>query len=107
MATKTKTPIPFSVMSGEGDSFIVGEKTYTVNPMLVGDALKFADDNLSVGSQIFNIAEKNSRKKIDGYLSKYCTNEKGDAMSLDAVVADEWDVVHLKNFVKKLVDISG
>lgn len=102
-----KTPVPFSIMNGEGDSFVVGEKNYTVKPMLVGDALKFSDDNLSVGSQIFNIAIKEKREKINKYLSKYCTNDKGEPMSLESAIADDWDVVDLKEFIKKLVDISG
>lgn len=108
MANKeTKKPVPFSVMSGEGDSFIVGEKNYTVKPMLVGDALKFLNEGLSIGTQIFNLAEPKAKAKLNEYLSRYCTNEKDEPMSIDKVIEDNWDVIHLKNFMKKLCDISG
>ena len=105
--TEAKAPVPFSVMSGEGDSFIVGEKTYTVKPMLVGDALKFADDSLSVGSQIFNLADPKAKEKLDNYLQRYCTDETGEAMSIEKIINDGWSVVDLKLFIRKVVDISG
>ena len=94
-------------MSGDGESFIVGEKTYTVKPMLVGDALKFSDEGLSIGTQIFNIARPETRTKVDAYLSQYCTDETGAVMSIEKIITDNWSVVDLKLFIRKLVDISG
>lgn len=105
--TEDKAPIPFSVMSGDGEPFVVGEKKYTVKPMLVGDALKFADDGVSLGPQILNLGNPASKVKIDSYLSKYCTDEKFESMSLEKITADNWNVVDLKLFIRKLVDISG
>lgn len=102
-----KTPVPFSVMSGDGESFVVGEKEYTVKPMLIGDALKFSDSSLSIGSQIFNLAQPKTREKVNDYLSQYCTDKNGDAMSIEKITADNWNVVDLKLFIRKLVDISG
>ncbi|OPX46395.1 hypothetical protein CLHUN_02110 [Ruminiclostridium hungatei] len=102
-----KTPIPFSVMSGDGESFGVGEKSYTVKPMLVGDALKFAEDGLFIDVQLFNLGNKKAKAKLDEYLSRYCTDENNEPMSIEKITADNWNVVHLKQFVKKLVDISG
>lgn len=107
MATKTKDPIPFSVMSGEGDSFIVGEKVYTVKPMLVGDALKFLDDKISIDLQIFNLTNAKTKAKLSEYLSAYCANEAGEAMNIDKIIEDGWTVVDLKMFMRKLCDISG
>lgn len=108
MATKkTKDPVPFSVMSGEGDSLIVGEKAYTVKPMLVGDALKFLEEGLSIGSQIFNLADPKAKAKLEGYISSYCTNEAGEAMDISKISEAGWSIVDLKNFMKKLCDISG
>ncbi|WP_024834154.1 hypothetical protein [Ruminiclostridium josui] len=102
-----KTPVPFSVMNGDGESFAVGEKTYTVKPMLVGDALKFAADGVSLGSQIFNLGDKKSKEKLEKYLSQYCVDESGEPMTIDKIIVDNWNVVHLKLFIRKLVDISG
>jgi hypothetical protein len=104
---EAKAPVPFSVMTGDSELFIANDKKYNVKPMLIGDALKFTEDNLSIGSQIFNIGIEANREKIESYLKKYCTNDKGDEMSVESVVADEWSVVDLKNFVRKLCDISG
>jgi hypothetical protein len=104
---EAKAPVPFSVMNGDSELFIVKDKKYHVEPMEIGDALKFSDEKLSVVSQIFNLAVEESRQKIDNYLKKYCTNDKGDAMSLEAVIAEKWNIVDLKNFVRKLCDISG
>lgn len=102
-----KTPVPFSVMSGEGESFVVGEKSYTVKPMLVGDALKFAEDGLFIDVQLFNLGNKKAKAKLDEYLSRYCIDENNESMSIEKITTDNWNLVHLKQFVKKLVDISG
>jgi hypothetical protein len=102
-----KVPVPFSVMSGDGESFVVGEKAYTIKPMLVGDALKFSEEGLSIGSQIFNLSDKKSRAKLDKYLGQYCNDETGASMSIDRISTDNWNLVHLKQFIRKLVDISG
>lgn len=102
-----KTPVPFSVMSGDGESFVVGEKNYTVKPMLVGDALKFAEDGLFIDVQLFNLGNKKAKAKLEEYLSRYCVDENNDPMSIEKITTDNWNVVHLKQFVKRLVDISG
>lgn len=100
-------PTPFSVMIGEGETFKVGDKSYTVKPMLVGDAIKFLGESFSIGTQIFNLANKKAKAKLDEYLTKYCTNEKNEPMSINKVVEDEWNLVQLKEFMRKLCDISG
>jgi len=104
---KKNAATPFHVMSGEGEQFEVGNKAYTVIPMSVGDALKFLNESFSIGTQIFNLADKKNRKKIEEYLAKYCKDEKGEPMSLEKIVEDNWNVVHLKQFIRKLCDISG
>lgn len=103
----TKTPVPFSVMNGDGESFVVNEKEYTIKPMTIKDALKFADEGLSIGPQIFNLAKKEYRERIDSYLSKYCFDSNGQPVSLKQVTNDDWDLVQLKEFIKKLCDLSG
>ncbi len=75
--------------------------------MLVGDALKFASENISLGPQIFNLSDKKTREKLEKYISQYCTDDSGESMTIDKAIADSWNVVHLKLFIRKLVDISG
>lgn len=104
---EAKAPVPFSVMNGDPELFIAQGKKYNVSPMKIADAVDFSDDNLSVGSQIFNIAVKENREQVNGYLSKYCTKENGDSMTLEIAMADDWDIVDLKKFIRKLCDISG
>jgi hypothetical protein len=104
---EAKTPVPFGVMKGDSELFIANDKKYKVKPMKIGDALNFANDTIAINSQIFNLALDDRKKKIDEYLSKYCAKESGETMSLDSAIADDWDVVDLKNFVKKMCDISG
>ena len=64
-------------------------------------------DNLSIGSQLFNVSNKDSKTKIDKWLNGYAVDSKDEPMSLDKAMNDEWDIVDLKNFIKKLCDISG
>jgi hypothetical protein len=104
---EAKTPVPFSVMSGDGESFIVKDKKYTVLPMEVGDALKFSDEGLSIGPQIFNLSKPEAREKISNYLSRYCLDENGESMSLDRIVEEKWVLGDLRLFVRTLVEISG
>ena len=104
---EARTPVPFSVMTGEPELFIAQNKKYHIKPMKIGDALKFIDDKVIIEAQIFNLAAKENREKINYYLSKYCTNEKGEPMSLESAITDDWDIVDLKKFVHKLCDISG
>jgi hypothetical protein len=105
--SKEATPVSFSVMNGEPEIFIAQKKKYHIEPMKVSDAMKFSDENLSVGAQIFNLASKENREKLNYYLSKYCTNEEGELMSLDSVIKADWDIAELKSFIRRLCDISG
>lgn len=107
MSKNTKSPTPLSVMLGDGGSFIVKEKSYIVKPIALQDAEKFMNDNLSLGAQLFNIANKKEKEKVDNWLSKYCFDDEGNSVSLEQVMNDNWDVVDLKEFFKKLCDLSG
>lgn len=108
MATKkTNNPVPFSVMSGEGDSLFIGDKEYTVKPMLVGDALKFLESTISIDMQLYNLTAPRAKTKLAEYLTDYCTNESGTAMSIDKIIEDGWTLADLKMFMRKLCDISG
>ena len=100
-------PTSLSTMLGSGDSFDTKGKSYTVKPMSLEHIEAFMADNLSIGSQLFNVSNKDSREKVDKWLSGYAFNNKGEPMSLEKVMADDWDIVDLKNFFRKLCDLSG
>lgn len=95
-----------STMLGSGGSFKVKEKYYTIKPIVLKHIEDFMKDNLSVGTQFFNIANKKSREKVDRWLSEYCFDDENNLVTLEIVMADGWDVVDLKEFFKKLCDFS-
>jgi hypothetical protein len=107
--TEANSPVDLSTMLGTlgGDGFKAGEKTYTVKPMALKHVDEFMKDNLSLGTQLFAITNKVSKEKIEKWLSRYCFDLKGEPMSVEKVMADDWDIVDLKNFIKKLCDLSG
>lgn len=107
MAKDNKTPTPLSVMTGEGGPFIVKGESYKIKPIALKDIDKFMSDNLSVGSQLFNITDKNAKAKVDNWLSNYCFDEKNKAINLETAMELGWDVVDLKEFFRKLCDFSG
>jgi hypothetical protein len=106
---EAKNPVDLSTMLGtlSGDSFKVGDKTYTVKPMALKHVDEFMKDNLSLGAQIFNLSNKDVKSKIEKWLSGYCFGRNGEAMSLQKAMDDDWNIVDLKNFLKKLCDLSG
>lgn len=61
MSNDSKTPTSLSVMLGEGGSLSVKGKSYTIKPIALKDIEKFMKDNLSLGSQLFNITDKKSK----------------------------------------------
>lgn len=107
MAKETKTPTPLSVMLGSGDFLIVKDKKYKVKPIALKDIEEFMSDDLSISSQLFNITNPERRKKIGKWLTGYCLDEKDNPISLEFAMSNDWDVVDLREFMKKLCDISG
>lgn len=120
MAKETKTsPTPLSVMLGSGDFLIVKDKKYKVKPIALKDIEEFMSDELSIGSQLFNITNPERRKKVDRWLGGvkdkegniikggYCFDEKDNPVSLKIAMNSGWDIVDLKEFMKKLCDLSG
>lgn len=107
MSKDNKTPTPLSVMLGDGGSFDVQGKTYAVKPLALKQVKEFMKDNLSLGPQFFNMTDEKSRKKVDKWLSRYCFDEEGNSVTLEKAEAEDWDVVDLKEFFKRLCDFSG
>lgn len=104
---EANAPVSLSTMLGTGEAFEAKGKTYTIKPITLAHVEEFMADNLSMGSQLFNVVSKDSMTKVDKWLSGYCTDEKGEAMSLEKAMDDGWDIVDLKNFFRKLCDLSG
>lgn len=96
-----------STMLGNGGNFNAKDKSYTIKPIALKDIENFMKDNLCLGSQLFNVADKKSREKIDRWLTGYCFDEDGNATGLEKVSIDGWDIIDLKEFIKKLCDYSG
>ena len=107
MSKDKKAPTPLSVMLGDGGSFEVKEKAYTVRPIELKRIEEFMKDELSIGAQLFNIIDKKSREKVNKWLTGYCFDEEGNPVSLEKAMADGWDVADLREFFKKLCDFSG
>lgn len=102
-----KQPTPLSVMLGNGETLEVKGKTYTVNPIALKDIDEFVKSQTSVGPQFFNLIEKKSKDNINKWLEGYCVDEKGDPVTLKHITEDGWDVKDLREFMKKLCDMSG
>lgn len=107
MNNKKDNSVSLSTMLGTGDSFKAKDKTYTVKPISLQHIEEFMADNLSLGSQLFNVTNKNSKSKVDKWLSSYGTDSNGELISLEKAISDGWDIVDLKNFFRKLCDLSG
>jgi len=113
------SPVSLSTMLGNGESFKAKGKSYKVKPITLQHIEEFMADNLSIGSQLFNVTNKDSKAKVNKWLEGvkdddgkiirpgYCFDEQGKPMSLEKAMADGWDVVDLKNFFKILCDLSG
>jgi hypothetical protein len=107
--TEAKKPVDLSTMLGilGGNDFLVDDKKYVIKPMSLKEVNEFMDDNLSLGTQLFAVANKESRDKLDKWLSGHCFNKLGEPMTLEKATNDDWSIVDLKEFIKKLCDLSG
>lgn len=105
--SEEKTPTPLSVMLQSGGDFEVKGKIYKVRPLSLKDTEMFMKDNLSLGAQLFSVSEKKSRENINKWLSGYCFDDKDTPVTIEKAMEDNWDVVDLKEFIRKLCDLSG
>lgn len=105
MSNKETTSL--STMLASGDFIEIKGKQYKVKPIVLRDVEAFIGSNTNLGPQLFNLIDKKSKENIDNWLSKYCYDENDSPISLEIAINDDWDVVDLKTFIKKLCDISG
>jgi hypothetical protein len=103
------TPVDLSTMLGilGGNDFVAGGKKYVVKPMSLTEVDEFMKDNLSLGTQLFAVANKEQRDKLEKWLSRHCLDKIGEPMTLEKATKDDWSIVDLKEFIKKLCDLSG
>lgn len=100
------TPVPLSVMTGQGKTFLAQGKEYIIMPLKLKDVSPFLEDQIAIGSQIFNLSTPEAREKTDRWVRK--TLYKGDKQTtLDMLMEDDWDVTDLKMFWRELLEISG
>lgn len=109
MSNQEAKPVDLSTMLGilGGNDFVVGSKKYVIKPMSLREVNEFMEDNLSLGTQLFAVANEESRKKLDKWLSGHCFDKLGEPMTLEKATNDDWSIVDLKEFIKKLCDLSG
>ena len=107
MAKGKDTITSLATMLGKGGSFEAQGKTYTVKPLKIKDVDDFMTDDMSLGSQLFNVSNEKNKKKTDRWLKDYATNDKDEPMSVEKAMNDDWDLEDLRNFFKKLCDLSG
>jgi hypothetical protein len=107
--TEANSPVDLSTMLGilGGNDLVVGDRKYVVKPMALKEVDEFMKDNLSLSAQIFSFANKVSKEKIEKWLSRHCFDKIGEPMTLEKATKDDWDIVNLKEFIKKLCDLSG
>lgn len=75
---EANAPVSLSTMLGTGETFEAKGKTYTVKPITLKHIEDFMADNLSLGSQIFNITGKDAKQKVERWLSGYAFDSKGE-----------------------------
>lgn len=106
MSKENKT-VSLSAMLGNGEETTIKDKSYTIKPIALNKIEEFMKDNLSIGSQLFNISNPEAKKKVDKWLTGYCFDSEGNPVPLEKAMEDGWDIIDLKEFFKKLCDLSG
>jgi hypothetical protein len=106
---EAKKPVSLSTMLGiqGGNDFSVAEKKYVVKPMSLTEVDEFMVDNLSLSTQLFAVANEESRKKLEKWLSRHCFDKTGEPMTYEKAKNDDWSIVDLRDFIRKLCDLSG
>jgi len=105
MAKKEANITPLSTMVGGGSIFTVQGKDYQVKPLKIKEKTEF--DALNFGSQYFTLSDAKELEKMNIFMDRYLFDSSGGAMTVEKCGIDDWDIVDLKNFLKKVIEISG
>lgn len=105
MPKKEATVTGLPAMMGSPFDFVAQSKTYGVKPLKVKDNDEF--NALNFGSQYFTLNDPAEIKKMDKFMERYLFDTEGEPMTVEKTGTDDWDILDLKNFLKKVIDISG
>lgn len=100
-------PIPLDVMLGQGNFFEAQGKQYEIRPVKLKHIQELMSDQISVVSQIFNLADDKARAKQEKWIPRILFNKDGEPATLEQVIEDDWDVEDLKRFWRLTHQLSG
>jgi len=103
MAKKEATPL--SVMTNGGGGFLIQGKEYTVKTLKIKDYDEF--NKLNFGNQFVTLSDPAEMEKTNKFMARYLFDATGEPMTIEKTGADDWDIVDLKNFLRKVIEISG
>lgn len=102
----SKKSVSLGTMVGSGESFEAGGKTYTVKPLALKYVDEFINDGLSLGTQLYNLANPETRQKLEKWIPRLVFD--GDkALSLNDLMENDWTIADLRNLMLKACDLSG
>jgi len=100
------TNVPLSVMVGQGNLFLAQGKEYQVIPLKLKSVDEFLADQISIGSQIFNLSDKESKDKVEKWIPRVIKHNDKE-VTLQDLMDHDWDLSDLKRLWKDVLDISG
>lgn len=105
MAKKKDDPVSLDTMLGTTDDLIQGKK-YEIKTIPLKHVKEYLDDQLSIGPQLFNLANEEAKEKLDKWVKRLIFLQ-GKPQSLEDLMDAEWDLADLRNAMRKAVDLSG
>ena len=105
MAKKEADVTPLSTMVGGGSVFPVQGKDYRVKALKIKDNDEF--NAINMGSQYFTLNDPKELEKMNKFMERYLFDASGEPMTVEKTGTDDWDIVDLKNFLRKVIEISG
>ncbi len=108
MAKKEATKAaPLSAMSGSGNFVEIAGKQYQLLPLKVKEVNEFTEDQINFGSQYLTLIDPEPKANLAKWLGRHLFTEDGSPVTLETIENDDWTVVDVKTFWRKLVDFSG
>jgi len=100
------TTVPLSVMVGQGNLFLAQDKEYQIIPLKLKYVSEFLEDQISIGGQLFNLADKDSKDKVEKWIPRVIKHNDKE-ITLQDLMNHDWDLSDLKRLWKDVLDISG